>query len=330
MEIRISDSPRGREILRRMEELSTLPGFHIYQELTALNTSIYILDKNYQELDSFLVDLLEKPKWDYLFLVENRHILHRVSEDIVRRLHNFVAAVLSLRDHTRRLYSKYYEEGGLIPDYERVAREAFADNPKAQFVQKLREYCQHYVSPLLSFQSAWNSGQKRPVRSAVLRKEELVRFKGWNAAAKQYLQDSTDSIDFLVAVRNYHSQVLEFYTWFQTHQERVHMDELSEFKKKEGELLRVQLEDKIDRCLAAKDERTCSEASLFFHIFTKPDFERLASAPRSPESRSDIVLKILKDRFDVHADLEGRLDEVYSLDVFGYYELKREDESEET
>ena len=329
MEIRISDSSRGREILQRMHELSALPGFSIYQELMALNTSIYILDKNFQELDTFLLDLLENPKWDYLFLVENRHVLHKVSEDIVRRLHNFVAAVLSLRDHTRRLYSKYYRKGDLIPEYEKISREAFADNPQAQFVQKLREYCQHYVSPLLSFQSAWNSGQERPVRTAVLRKDELLRFDGWNAAAKQHLNGSPDSIDFLVAMRNYHSQVLEFYTWFQSHQEQVHMDELSEFRKKEGELLRVQLEDKLDRCLTAKDEQKCSEGSLFFHIFTKPDFEKLALAPNSPGRRLKIALEILRQRFDVDAGLEDKLGEAYAMDTFGYYKPAQEGQSAE-
>jgi len=311
-----------------MHELALLPGFGIYQELMALNTSIYILDKNFQELDSFLVELLNNPKWDRLFMVENRHILHRVAEDIVRRLHNFVAAVLSLRDHTRRLYRKYYRDGSLIPDYEKVAREAFAKDPQAQFVQKLREYCQHFVSPLLSFRTEWGPGREKPVRTAVLRKDELLRFDGWNAAAKRYLDEAPDLIDFQEAVRNYHSRVLMFYEWFQRQQESVHMEELAEFRKKEGELLRLQLEDKLERCLATKDERICSEASLYFHIFTRPDFERLALAKEDPEERLIAALEILGERFDVDSALEEKVRKVYNIDGFLYYQAKSGDKAE--
>ena len=319
MHIRISDSPRGIEILLLMKELEATPGFALYSELMSLNTSLYILDKNQEELTTLVTTITTSPNVRKFFLVENREGLHRLSEDVVRRLHNFIAAVASLRDHTRRQYQKFYEAQGLMPEYEAKIESTFIEHPLSQFVQKLRIFIQHYKAPHITYLTAWNAPSTQPLRTAIISKEDLAQFDEWGPTAQQYLATIDRGVDILDATQKYRSKVLEFYEWFQTKQQEIHADDLREFGEKEGRLLRLQLEDKLDRCIAAPDPHHCAERTLFFHVFLMADYEQLQASPRNPAERALNAIGLLNTRMPTDDALRQKLERVYAQRGFVFY-----------
>jgi hypothetical protein len=328
MEIHITDSSRGRKMLLLMQELSEMPEHQLYSELMALDTSIYILDANFVELEKFVLSLTSDPKWDHLFLAENRGSLHSVSRDIVRRLHNFVAAAHSLREHALAIYNRRYKDANLMPEYSKRARSVFGNDPLAQFVMGLRRYCQHYRSPHMGFETAWPHDGSPPRRTAMILKEDLVTFEAWPAAAKQFITDIETGVDILQICRSYRMKVLEFYEWFQGHQESIHRDELARFRKKEAELLLLQLEDKLDRSLASPGSPHSSEQALFFHMFIRADFDKLLEVPPSSPSRPEAAIRLIEKRFPLPESVKAKIHSVYELQEFKFYSPPEQDARE--
>src|SRR4051812_25887440 len=105
-------------------EIMQMPEYNVRQKLMAFNNSLYIFSMNYEELNLAL-DFFTKNKDDgSLSAVKNRDKLAVVQDEVLRRLHNFVASAQSLIDHTRRFYQTMYEGDSLLPEYqERVNAE---------------------------------------------------------------------------------------------------------------------------------------------------------------------------------------------------------------
>ena len=69
---------------------------------------------------------------------------------VLRHLHNTVAAALSLVDHTRVFYRKYYSSTQQIPDYQQQITTRFEEHGLTQFVICLRQFCQHYRNVMIA------------------------------------------------------------------------------------------------------------------------------------------------------------------------------------
>src|SRR5437870_888912 len=137
--------PDGAKIVELMEEIEKLPGYRFYYEdFKGLDLSLYVFHTNFKELYALITGITTNPQAAQLYTVENQEKLYLVGYDIVRRIHNFVASVKSLVDHTRNTHRKLYKDTDLFPDYQERINTDFAHNPQSQFIQELREYAQHY------------------------------------------------------------------------------------------------------------------------------------------------------------------------------------------
>jgi hypothetical protein len=80
-----------------------------------------------------------------LWTIQNRPAFEAFLGEVDRLLHNYLAAVGSLRDQTRRLWNKY------LPDDEAYAERVgatFAESRFCLFVQNLRNYTLHSNLPI--------------------------------------------------------------------------------------------------------------------------------------------------------------------------------------
>jgi hypothetical protein len=209
------DSPgtnlRGREAARRVNQF---------------RSSWVVFRRNYEELVSFL-DYLCAPTVAFSYSpVEQKWLWHDGMHEVTRLLHNFVAAALSLIDHTRVLYRQLYEPDGLMPDYPLKVRTAFAEHPLTQFIVTLRHMAQHYRLPSLESHTEIEdvvNGVAGSVRIQLrLRSDDLRQFDRWNASAKLYLDSAGAHLDLKEVVTAYHDHVLAFYEWFGVHQLALH------------------------------------------------------------------------------------------------------------
>jgi hypothetical protein len=306
---------RGITILKLMEELRQMPEYALFVELQGFSASIYTFDRNYQELVDLINFLANNPKADALHWLRNRDKLMVAMRDVIRLLHNYVAAAMSLIDHTRRLHKRLYSELGNFSDYQTKVNSEFAQDPHAQFVKCLRQYCQHYKAPNLDITTSWNQGDEKISRSFNLLKEDLISFDGWSATALKYLEHANEKISILQIIKEYRDKVIEFYIWFQKRQEEIHADELERFKKKESELLSLMLEDKIDMSFAeSRQGIPHRKDDIFISIFTSREFDEIDAIPRNSPNRALRAIEILEEKFfRINDQTKAKIIELYTL-----------------
>lgn len=174
----------------------------------------------------------------------------------------------------------------------------------------------HFRSPFLNFRGTYDESKSRLIRTAVIMKEDLLRYDDWNSKSLEFIHSLQDSVDILMALSNYRKTALRFSEWFQKEQEKIHRDELKGFKEKEGGLLALQLKDKLTRCLNNPSHRTCSESSLLFHILHRKNFEELSGLDFDIDERIDLVISMLSNRFEVTREMRDLIINVYNLPEF--------------
>ena len=306
---------RGIEILKLMDELNNMPEYALFIELKGFSVSIYTFDKNYLELVKLLKFLAFNPNAEFLYWLRNRDKLNLVMHDITRLIHNFVAASLSLIDHTRRLYSKLYEEAEIFPEYRSRVSSEFAHDPLSQFFKGLRQYCQHYKAPNLDITTSWQKGGEGESRSFNLLKADLESFDGWTATAQRYLDTIDEKVDILKVATEYRRKVITFYQWFQSRQEEIHSDDLHRFKEKEAQLMSLMLEDKIDMSFAKSNQNIPHRKDeIFTSIFTSKEFDELDKLPRDSQDRPRRAIEMLEERFfPIGEEIKQRIIKLYEL-----------------
>src|SRR5437660_452679 len=114
----MSAKPQANRLLEIHKELMASNGRQVVSRLHLLNQSLKIFHSNVSDLKN-AIDQHNKSNefFDYDDTVK-RDALNNELFEILRHLHNTVAAVLSLVDHTRAFYNECYKPSDLIPEYQ--------------------------------------------------------------------------------------------------------------------------------------------------------------------------------------------------------------------
>ncbi len=301
---------RNIDILQLRDELEQLLGSRIIQENNALALSLYTLDRNYEELQELLVAAEARIDLNMFDSYRDNDTWEVIDREIVRRLHNFVAAALSLIDHTRRLYEKLYGSDKRFQDYEERKNQEFVNDPLAQFVRYLRQYCQHYQAPNLRYTVNIEPPYKLE-KVITLAKEDLLTFNGWNAAAKKYLTTVTREVHIRTVAEAYITKIRTFYTWFHDRQEDIYAEEIAAFRRMEAEILLLQLDREIVRSMGQNDQYIFNPDHAFFNIFTPKEIRHLESIPMDEAEHVAIAIALLKRHLVVPDDMKDKIRKLY-------------------
>jgi hypothetical protein len=189
------------------------------QAIAGVRRAFAIFDGNYRELKQILVVLTET-----LYGIVMRDQLNSAIEDLSRRLHNFVAAAVSLIEHTENLHNDLYARSGVFQDYWQERSRVFTDDPMAQFVKQLRNYCAHFavVVPIHQIRIVMGTSSQEPSTDqfTLLKVSDLRRYNKWSVKAKVFM-DGKDTIDLVEVVDRYTDKVNRFYTWYWRRQQEV-------------------------------------------------------------------------------------------------------------
>jgi len=184
---------KGRRILELNKEIEQLPGYKLYyQDLKGLDISLYIFNRNYTDLSNVITFITTDRRGAILHTVENRAKLEELGYDVICRIHNYVAAVVSLLEHTRNLYKKLYGGNNLFPEYQERIDIDFKYDPLSKFVKDLRRYFQHYKSPIIMFRTTVDSNGST-IRNISIPLDNLLAFKDWSEPAQKYLRGCVES-----------------------------------------------------------------------------------------------------------------------------------------
>lgn len=301
----------GKGIATLIKEFRELPEYALYKSLTGFNISLYIFNNNYLQLKQLVEFLVNNPESEYLMDVRNRDRLNNSLSEVLRLLHNFVAAAMSLVDHTRNIYDKLYKETGKFPDYQDRINKEFVNNPLIHFVHCLRQYCQHYRAPDISIQTSWNKNDGKFKKTIDLLKDDLKAFSSWNANASKYLDLIEKRVDVDELIGAYRKKVLGFHVWFNSRQKEIHKTEFDLLRKKEEELLTVQLSHFLDTALSAKEKSKTGEVDIFYGIFNSRDYKELSEMPMNSPKRCVRAIELLQGYLLISDDVRKKINDWY-------------------
>ncbi|HEX7681914.1 MAG TPA: hypothetical protein VF713_27590 [Thermoanaerobaculia bacterium] len=190
--------------------------------------TVELVHRNYAALIEMVDYVLASPAPRHILDTTDAWLRHDMLKELSFRLHDYLAAVKSLVDHSRRLYQKLYRDGGLFTAYEPEVRRVFATNRLVQTVQCLREMAQHYELPSIVLIRRETSDDETSTR-VILRRADLLKFGGWNSHARRFISTGGEEIDLRNLCERHHSIVVEFYRWMSESLAQIHASELEAY-----------------------------------------------------------------------------------------------------
>lgn len=285
-----------------------------------LRSSRIVFQRNCDELVT-LLDYLCAPSvaWSYS-PVEQKWLWHDGMQEVVRLLHNFVAAALSLVDHTRVLYRQLYEPRAEFTDYPEEIAATFSRDPLSQFVIKLRQMSQHYRLPSIENHTKVSGVVQGLVGDVTiqlrLKTDDLRQFDGWNEPAREFLDAAGSHIDLRKLVTAYHNHIMEFHQWFEGRQREIHGVGPDLLRRLSVHGVAVGPRKEVEELAAGvtaleavhREQRTFADLErAFAPVLSIVDMKRLLLCRHNGRVWIAVALAAAQSRFSIPPELESRI-----------------------
>ncbi|GAA4110708.1 hypothetical protein GCM10022215_06040 [Nocardioides fonticola] len=143
--------------------------------------------------------------------------------ELIRRLHNYVASVGTLIDHTRNLMRKY-EGTSTYAEFE-ARRLAATSNDVVSFVSKLRNYVLHVGVPGVGIQFSVTNGEENV--TIFLDRDRALQWKDWPKAARRYLNSKPSKLSVVDVIEEYGGVIEELYRWLYDQFPTLHGEDIA-------------------------------------------------------------------------------------------------------
>lgn len=229
-------SRRGEEIVSLWQEIADRPGGQLRYDLETLEVTVQTFKTNHHWLQELLARY-ENPEFAYR--IWPQHVGDFLIE-IAVRLHNFVASVMTLVEHTRILVRSRWSGTEFFEEYGQQI-EAFRTSPVAQLVQDMRDYTLHRKLPATGAQI---SGNAPPV--VFLEVPKLKEWKGWSKPARALLDEADDALPLRPLIDEYEQLAEKLYVWMERRIREIHADDWAELDKLEERLAQLEKQEGAD------------------------------------------------------------------------------------
>jgi hypothetical protein len=224
------------ELLKRQE---TCRGAEINLQLRRLDLCYFVFMGNWKDLKKVL-DALSDPESLTLRDVSNREQHDVILSNVVRRLHNLVASVMTLIDHSRLVLRALDMNGALKGKYRVRVGKDFG-TPEHTFVQELRNYVLHYRLPpvvdTINWQVGDSPGQGTLDMGVALDAKKLLEWGGWNPSEREFVVSHRGGqVPLNQVLQRYFETNQGFYRWFLGELKALHRDALTEFDQVSEEI----------------------------------------------------------------------------------------------
>lgn len=216
----------------RYEAYTQSREYEVSENLNALKSTFSIFQKNFSELINWL-EPLEDPTESLLrYNQDNMENVSALIAETNRLFHNFLASVKSLIDHTRVIVKRLYSEHEFMKEYEIKLKKDLAKNSLQLFVQRLRNYTQHYTLPILALEISFMEDATFNMKMDV---KALKEWDGWDSA-KTYLNALQGDLYIATLAKEYYVLIENFYSWLNKRQEEIHKLDFENLSKMQQEL----------------------------------------------------------------------------------------------
>lgn len=227
------------------EEIRNSKEYKVIREIMENETSFRLFLRNYRELKR-LLDKLED-----LSVAIKQDVNRMVIEEITFLLHNYVASVMSLVAHTRRLHREiiYKKNPKRLKEIKKETNKRFVNNETHQIIQGLRDYSLHRKLPIVGRAMSFNALDNKPKLEArfFISTEPLLDWDKWKPLAKQKLNklNSMTNIQMMLEhqkkdisinqlITAHHKEVVSFYEWLGNKQKEWHKEDEQKLREKEN------------------------------------------------------------------------------------------------
>ena len=221
-------SPKGTAIEALEERIKVHPGTLFVQRREELARGVAVWGSNTKELMRH-IRLAETNEELQVELMQNLHdpaVRDRYMAKLDQKLHNALAAVVSLVEQTRPFLKHYEASSPLRVGFEERSAKV-KDVPAAKFLRRFRNYLLHYgVAPFVTNMNFTGDGV--PKTEITLDSRALLEWNDWTAVPRQYLIDHPEGVQLGSIVHEYSLAMNELYEWLIRELADLHQDELDE------------------------------------------------------------------------------------------------------
>ncbi len=232
-----SQGERWIDLFHRREKSE---GTRIFGLVRHLATSHYVLNGNYKELHNLIMQYERDP---YIWAIENRPKLQACQKEFLRLLHNYLASVYSLIEHTRK-FCKELNNQELEEDYQTDLEKLIANNCVG-FLKDLRTYTHHCRLPFVSATFSWKAqngkkGKGIIRQKLILDKKDLLRWRSWSSKSKEYVEATEGEIDLKLTIGRYQGLIAAFYKCLYRRVIKSYSEQIKKFLEIESEMRTLQ------------------------------------------------------------------------------------------
>src|SRR5207249_1132826 len=157
---------------------------------------------NYEELKQALIAYNKPEVALEISRVGNKKKLKAFLREVVRRLHNYLASAMSLRDHTYLHVRELYKDTSFEKEYHRERHRRFEESLQHQFVEQLRDYALHQSIVDAMATTHWDrdTGLETSIELSI---ENFRSWKDWSGPAKKYLRTAPKEVKLLDLIESY-------------------------------------------------------------------------------------------------------------------------------
>jgi hypothetical protein len=227
-ELASEQSRKGPAIEALEERIKAHPGTEFVQRREELARGVAVWGSNTKELMRH-IRLAETNEELQMELMQNLHdpaIRDRYMAKLDQKLHNALAAVVSLVEQTRPFLKHYEEKSPLRVGFEERSAKV-RDVPAAKFLRRFRNYLLHYgVAPFVTNMVFVSGGT--PKTEITLDARALLEWDDWTAVPRLYLIEHPEGVQLGTIVHEYSLAMNALYEWLIRELADLHQDELDE------------------------------------------------------------------------------------------------------
>jgi hypothetical protein len=215
------------EYMLLVDAYKSTKGHATYWQIHSVTVSHGLFLGNHDELAKKLASHAALSGVAHLYQQDHHDEMQTEFREIMRLIHNYVAAVKSLVDHTRRIANKLLDNANFAAYQKRVDAE-FKDDALTRFLHDLRNYLLHVSHPPVKSTMRFSENAIDSV-GIELSPQGLLKWDGWAQQSLEFIEGYNDGIPVATLVADYERKVNHFYKWLIDHVNTACKHELDEF-----------------------------------------------------------------------------------------------------
>jgi hypothetical protein len=279
-------------------------GGRLWRSLQELDDSFYVLETNISDLLDEISLFTDRSKNTTFWYQGDGNEAERYTREVKRMLSNCTAALMALVDHARN-----FTRVSPVPDYADELKKHFLQPGLHDFLQCLRNYNTHWRIAQPNW--AISHGHEPISRQArfLVTKAELLAWKGWSPAAKDYIEGVTEAVDLYEVFSSYRKHAQKFYAWHRgavLRQYNATLHPYLEYKRLYEGISKKHLWNMV----ISHMPKTLNPLQYLSQYLPSHGVERVLALPHRSKQQADEIIRLLD--MDEFCDVALR-DKVYAL-----------------